>query len=218
MSVRVNLLRPEEIRQQTGVGRESMLRAVGIAASSLAVAGLVWGVFQYRSVRSGHALAKERWASLETRYEQVKKVHAANASNLKYLDELGGWTASRIDWSEPLRQLQEFVPDNIQLTRLTVQGEILISEEDPKTKESPGTPARRYSVRMEGRALGALSDQDVIRFVDELRGASTFQDWLDSVKLQSLERTRTRGIVDEEAEEERKFRVDAASMERMIKS
>ena len=218
MSVRVNLLRPEEIRQQTGVGRESMLRAVGIAASSLAVAGLVWGVFQYRSVRSGHALAKERWASLETRYEQVKKVHAANASNLKYLDELGGWTASRIDWSEPLRQLQEFVPDNIQLTRLTVQGEILISEEDPKTKESPGTPARRYSVRMEGRALGSLSDQDVIRFVDELRGASTFQDWLASVKLQSLERTRARGIVDEEAEEERKFRVDAASMERMIKS
>lgn len=217
MSVRVNLLRPEEIRQQTSVSRESLMRVGVVSATSIAVAGLVWGVFQYRSVRHGHAEAKERWAAIESTYEQVKTIHSAHMTNQKYLDELQGWSTSRLSWTDPLTQLQEFVPGNIQLTRLTVQGEIRLQQSatKKKKKDEPGMPVRCYSVRLEGRAIGDMSDQDVIHFVDELRGASMFRDWLASVKLQSLERSRSRDP--EEPSEERTFRVDASSVERMIK-
>jgi hypothetical protein len=213
MSVRVNLLRPEEIRHPGAIEKANLIRlGVVLGLSAVVVAG-VWGVFQYQAVVRGHARVKAGWAAIEPEYLRVKQVLDAHNSNRKYLDELNGWSTSRIDWTEPFEELQRLVPANIQLTRMSVLGEIAISEAKPATKENPGTPARRYQWKLEGRALGEMSDQDVIQFVDALRRGESFQDWLASVKLQGLQRTQSRP--DQETDE-RAFRVDASSHERLI--
>ena len=214
MSVRVNLLRPEEIRHQGAIEKAGLIRAGVVLGLSAAVVLVVWAVFQYRAVVGGHAHVKAGWAAIESEYKRVKTVQDAHDANQALLDELHSWTVSRINWTEPFEELQALVPGNIQLTRMSVAGDIMISEAEPATKENPGTPARRFQWRLEGKALGEMSDQDVIRFVDALRRGDSYQDWLASLKLQGMQRTLSR--TDEESNE-RTFRVDASSHERLIK-
>lgn len=214
MSIRVNLLRPEEIRNQGSLERGSLVRGLVLLGSSAAVIFAVWAGFQYHQVIGGHARVKARWAAVKPEFERVKVVRDAHLGNQAYLQELNSWTAARIRWTESLDELQALVPPNIQLTRMVILGETKESEAEPKTKDKPGTPARRYQWRLEGQAEGDMSDQDVIRFVDALRSGRSHQEWLASVKLQGLQRVRSREVDDSSG---RSFRIDASSHERLVK-
>ena len=212
--VRVNLLRPEEIRQQASLSRESVIRVCTMIGSAIVIASLLMAGFEFFRLRHGLSSARETWSTLGGDYERIKGMHDQHLSNQNYVLELEGWTKSRVEWVSPLTALQDLVPANIQLTRVSVQGEIQVSEAEPPTDEAPGTPARTFRVRVEGKAQGSLSDQDVIRFVDRLRVDDAYASWLDSIKLQGLQRTLQNARVG--APEERVFRVDAVSRERLM--
>ena len=124
---------------------------------------------------------------------------------------------SRIAWTDSLFSLQQLVPPNIQLTRLNMVGDTVISAKEPGDKDTPGTPARRFSLQLQGKTVGDLSDQDVIRFVDSIRMDARMNDWLESVKLQEVHAQRHDGRDQREGQAELTFRIDAASGERLIK-
>lgn len=212
--VRVNLLRPEEIRQQTSLSRESVIRVCTMVGSAIVIATVLMASFECFRLRRGLSSARETWSTLGDDYERIKAMHDRHLNNQKYVLELEGWSRSRLEWQAPLTALQDLVPTNIQLTRFSVQGEIQTSEAEPATDEAPGTPSRTFRIRVEGKAQGSLSDQDVIRFVDRLRVNESYASWLDSIKLQGLQRTLQNGAIG--GLEERVFRVDAVSKERLM--
>ena len=216
MSVRVNLLRPEEIRCQVVGAKKTFLAVAGIVAGALLVVGLAWSIVNVNNVLHGRAKVKQQRALLQGTYEEAKLVKQQHLKNQHYLNELKGWNNSRIEWSGAMDDIQELIPANIQINRLSVVGDIRISEAEPATDEEQGTLARQFHIRLEGTAEGAFSDKDVIVFVDKLRVADGVQPWLASMKLQGLQVVQ-REIGDEKKTEQRSFQADAISVERLMK-
>ena len=215
MSVRVNLLRPEEIRVQTAVSRNFLVKGGVTLAVAAAVFGLVLGVLQYFRINASHKKMEARWAVLEPRFEEGKKFREQLDKNVRILGELEAWSKSRLNWLGPLESLQQLVPTNLQFTRLTINGDVKVSSEEPTSKAKPGTPVRLFAMRLEGQAVGALSDQDVISFVDKIRVSDQFSPWVASVKLQGMQLSKFQ--VDDGEEGVRVFRIHANSKERMMK-
>ena len=213
MSVRVNLLKPEELRQQNSVNREAVVRMATMVGAAAAAAAVIFGVLQYRGVIQGNSRAKAEFATIGEMYEQVKGMRDTSNFNARYVGELTGWSNARFERKAMFQALRTLVPENIQVTRLVISGDIHISALEPGDEETPGTPGRGMTMRIEGVAKGELSDQDVIQFVDRIRTEPRFAPWLGSVKLQGLQRS-THGV---EGEPERTFRLDAAAKERLIK-
>lgn len=219
MSVRVNLLRPDEIRYTGAVSKGAAIRWGGITMAVLAAAGVAWLIVSVRGTLHGLRRAQSRWGALEASYGKVREVQKQHLGNRGFLDELNGWGASRVEWEEALDDVQGMIPANIQLHSLSVEGDMLLIEPEKKPdeeNEDPGTPARTYKIRVQGVAHGALSDKDVIQFVDRLRSAEGMKSWLAIMKLQGLQRMATRGVPSEEEEERRTFVVDASSAERLM--
>lgn len=214
MSVRVNMLRPHEIQRQSAVSRGFLVHGAMVLAIGAAVLAAGFGAVQYQQTRSTHRRLKAQWAAMEADYRVVKNMTDEHAANMKYVTELDAWQRSRLDWETPLAALQAAVPENLQFTRLNIQGDVAVSKAEPATDKQPGTPARTYSLGLEGRAVGVLSDQDVIAFVDRVRESPAIHPWVDWVRLQGMQRDTA---VRDEGAEVRLFRVNAASQERLMK-
>lgn len=212
MSTRVNLLQAEEIRQQASLSREALLRIAGAAGAVLAAAGLAWAIWQFIDVSRRHAEVSRAWAAVRADYESAQVVQEEVQAKQGYLGELEGWRSSRVIWHGPFDELREIVPANMQLTRLSVNGQITAPAPNKAAGGGPALLHRRYALHLEGLAEGQLSDQDVIRFVENLRAGRTFSSWLESVKLQGLQRHG--GLRNPTEEAARTFRVDAISKER----
>jgi hypothetical protein len=218
MTTRVNLLQADECRQQTTISRETLIRYGGIGGAVLAVACLGWIIWQYHGISRRHHAATREWAAIRDDYDHAKSVQEELNTNRSYLSELTGWSEARVSWREPFDELKRIVPENLQITRLSVFGEIQVPAAAKSANAPTAVPIRRYALNLEGVAEGKLSDQDVIRFVDSLRMGQSFSPWLASVKLQGLQRQNSYGKTkDGESVEVRTFRVDALSKERPIK-
>ena len=215
MSVRVNLLRPEEIRLQTAVSRSFLVKGGITLAVAAVVSGLIFGGFQYHRTRTAQKQMSARWVVLKPQFEEGKKIWEEYNANEELLGELEAWTTSRLNWLGPLESLQQMVPANLQFTRLAISGDVKISSTESRTKNKSGTPVRLFSMRLEGQAVGTLSDQDVISFVDKIRGSDQFSPWVASVKLQGMQLSKFQ--FDDSEEGVRVFRIHANSKERMIK-
>lgn len=216
MSVRVNLLRPEEIKQQNSVNREAMLRMAGMVGGAALAAAVIFLFFQYRNVVGGFSRAQKDFAAIETDYNRVNAMQESSSLNLQYVTELESWTLSRIRWDESLFAIQSLVPTNIQLTRMSLHGEIKASSAASPKDDEPVTPARLFTLRLEGKAKGDLSDQDVIRFVGGIGLDESLESWLAKVNLVGLQLAPHAGASGD-GQSERTFRLDATSGERLMR-
>jgi hypothetical protein len=216
MSVRVNLLRPEEIKQQNSVNREAMLRMAGMVGGAALAAAVIFLFSQYRSVIGGFSRAQKDFAAIETDYNRVNAMQESGSLNLQYVTELESWTSSRIRWGESLFAIQSLVPTNIQLTRMSLHGEIKVSSGAPPKDDEPVIPARLFTLRLEGKAKGDLSDQDVIRFVAGIGRDESLESWLTKVNLVGLQLAPHAGASGN-GQSERTFRLNATSGERLMR-
>ncbi len=218
MSVRVNLLRTEEIEQSHSVNREAMNRMFATVGGAALAALLVFLFFQYHNVIGGHAKAHARFAAIENDFNRIKGMSDSSAQNHEYVSELDSWTGTRIRWDKSLVAIQRLVPSNIQLTRISVNGNVKLSSHPKVDEDDPGNPARHFMLRIEGKAQGALSDQDVIRFVDGIRSDREMQTWVSQVKLTGIQliEDHAGGGGSEGDEAMRTFRLDVTSGERVM--
>ncbi len=84
MSVRVNLLRPEEIKQQNSVNREAMLRMAGMVGGAALAAAVIFLFSQYRSVIGGFSRAQKDFAAIEPDYNRVNAMQETGRLNHQY--------------------------------------------------------------------------------------------------------------------------------------
>jgi hypothetical protein len=122
--------------------------------------------------------------------------------------------------------LQEVTPLTIQLTKLLVRGEMGMKA-PPRGKEAvakaaaeakakgsdPGTPVRRFFVSLYGRAAGSLADQVVLQYVRDYQQVPSLEKVLDTVKLQSLQKTYMVGSTEADSI----FAIDSATRELEMK-
>lgn len=220
MSVRVNLLLPDERHLYTAVGRPFMIKLAVGAGGSLLLIFCALALFNLHTVVGGLGSAKDRWSEIEEAHGKALLVKKEVDEYAGLESELDGWSNSRVDWLDPLKELQYMVPTNVQLTALNVssrttaiRGKPVPGANKEKGSAPPSQMARVFSVRLDGKARGSMADQVVTRFVDELRQAPTMKPWLKSLGLQGLQRAASRGSDSDEWI----FRIEAESSERIMK-
>jgi hypothetical protein len=182
MSVpRVNLLRKSEQRHQGLVSRRfSMIIAVVTPILLISVLSGI-KVVQYSGVQDELKTSRAIWAELEPKLELYKEENRGLMTNRKVLDLFGEWTASRGAMHRVLDEIQEAVPENIQLTRLSVRGEFLAA-----IYAEPEDLAIKYALSIDGISQSERADSDVIKLRKELLGQEQTSSMFTSLKLASL--------------------------------
>lgn len=210
-SVRVNLLKPAEARYQGMVSKAFAVRVSLWGGGALLLLLVVVAVVNHRSVVHGLEVSRESWATMQPRYERVKAMQQELAQGVALKNELTSWNRSRVAWGDLLEGLGKTVPEEVQLTKLTVRSDFVMLPGADGKKEN-GLPARTYTFRIDGQTLSEQADSVVVRFVDTLREESSGFTDMDSIKLQGLQRSRA-GDVDDA---QRTFGIEGVSHPRML--
>lgn len=191
MTVSIDLLKPQEFRRQGAVSGAFIVR---VSVSSVVAFALVFGLLglmRFRIARQDLIYCRDTWKMREPLYNQILSMKQDLATMKKLQQELNGWNASRINWGDPLLEIQRIVPAAMQLRQLNLRGELDFKqggsggEGEPA---SPPQPVRRFFLLIEGKATGDRAETMVLQFVRALGEASTFKTFLESKKLQSLQR------------------------------
>jgi type II secretory pathway component PulJ len=196
MNLRINLIHEDELRYAGALSPVFILRISALALLALLALGIVLVLFHMGSVKQNLKQLETRYDDLKPVYEQVRTMQQHLAENKKILEELGGWRASRVEWSQSLMDLQAIVPPSVQLMNMRVQGSIIMvgaEKKGPGGKKKPGTPARRFKMDISGKVVGGQAEEVVVQFIRTLRSPDKFQPELDSVKLQRLQKESSRG-------------------------
>ena len=226
MSIRVNLLRPDEARRQGVVGVKFMIRvSIGTAVSILLIVGGL-GYMRYETGKSDLAAARNIWALREPMYNKVLKMKEDLATEKKFQQELRGWQASRIEWKPLLIELRQICPPTVQLRRLGIRGDLFVKQKPvvtPVDGEAESTAAaapslgmamRWYTITMDGKAAGAMAEDVVVQFVRTFGSDPLFKPLFEAPpKLNSLQRDTSQGG----GQPIRTFNIEGATQKREMK-
>jgi hypothetical protein len=226
MTVRVNLLKATEFRRQGAVSGAFVLRtSVGSILAFITLFSLL-GAVQYRIARQDLMACREIWRIREPLYDQMQAMKEDLSMERKVQQELRGWGAARLEWYDPLLELQQLVPPTLQFRHMIIRGDIEVrvpqsaapaeSEDGSAAPEAPAAapvPQRRFYISLDGRASGRMAEDAVVRFVREIGKATLLKSFLESIKLQSLQRDSVQA--GEQAD--RLFSIEATSTRREMK-
>lgn len=224
MSVRVDLLRPEERQLYSAVGRSFIIKVAAMSTAALLAFFTALALYNVHSVVGSLGSAREQWGELEGPHAKVMVVKDELDEHRNLEHELSMWSDSRVDWLGPLQELQTMVPTNIQLTALNVSSKMIrikgkrkpgAALVEGKKEEPPDQTARVFHIRLDGKAFGEMADHVVTRFVDDLQHAPTMETWLDTLGLQGLQRGGDQAMAETEAPWI--FRVEAESEPRILR-
>ena len=204
MSIRVNLLKPDEARRQGLVGVKFMIHvSIATACSILLIVGGL-SFIRYETGKNDLAAARNIWEIREPMYKKVLKMKEDLATEKKFQQELRGWQASRIEWKPLLIELRKICPPTVQLRRLGIRGDLFIKQkpvvkavdgELPRAAApSLGLAMRWYTITIDGKASGDMAEDVVVQFVRTFGSDALFKPIFESPpKLNSLQRDTSQG-------------------------
>jgi len=205
MSIRVNLIKPEEARRQGVVGMKFLTY---VSASTAVAILLIFGglsFMRYETGKNDLTAALNIWETREPMYNKSLKMKEDLATEKRFQQELRGWQAARIEWKPLLIELRKICPPTVQLRRLGIQGDLFIKQkpaaapvdgEDSAKAAAPslGLAMRWYTITMDGKAAGAMAEDIVVQFVRAFGSDPLFKPLFEKPpQLNSLQRDTTQG-------------------------
>jgi hypothetical protein len=186
--LRVNLLRKGEQRHQGAVSRRFLF--VSIVVTPILLIALLSGVklIQYNGVQDELKASRAIWADLEPRLELFKKQQRGLAVNRQVIDLINGWQDSQVAMEGLLMDIQQTVPRQVQLSRLSIRTDI-------KTSVYHGTDGMDMDFRLilQGVSEGAQAEDAVILLRKDLLEKEQLSTIFTSVKLASMRKRDGRG-------------------------
>lgn len=183
MNLRVNLIHESEIRQPGLLTPRTILRVSAFAVVILVIAAVATALLRAQAVGRALRQAKARFRQVDPVFQDVRAVQRDLAFDQGLYKDLLLWAAWRFEWEKILSDLQKAVPPTIQLTRLTVRSTMFMIPPPKWEKKALPVPARKFSLRLDGRAAGERGDEVVLEFVRGLRQAEGLESLLESVRL-----------------------------------
>jgi hypothetical protein len=142
---------------------------------------------QYTSVQSDLKASRAIWADLEPRLALYQEEQRGLNINGKVLELLEGWTAAKVSPIVVLQEIQERIPENIQLTRVSIR-----SVEQVAVVESVADGALTYRLTLQGLSHGQYAEDAVISLSKDLLSAPTLSGTFESIKLVSMRKRAER--------------------------
>lgn len=182
---RVNLLKKTERRYQGAVSRRFML--ISIVVTPILFIALLSGVklIQYGGVRADLRISRDIWKTLEPRLNEAMEQQRGLKTNREALTLFDAWQDSKASMESLLQDIQQVIPENIQLKRVSVRSAVTTSlyrhAEDLKLD---------YRLTLTGVSQGEQAEDTVIRLRRDLLAQEQLSTIFDSVKLTSMRKHR----------------------------
>lgn len=190
MSLRVDLLREDELRHQGAVSRRFAVQAGVYGLLGALLIFLAYFTYTEMSVRRELRDIEERWQQVGDRHKAFKEKRVAYAAMQGLQKELTAWASNRLDWVSRLDEIEATIPLNVQLVRYTVRDEwefVRPPTPAPKPGEEakplPAVPARRSYLNISGRAAGATGEDAVLSVVSKLRATPGYALIFETIRL-----------------------------------
>ena len=178
---RVNLLKKAERRYQGTVSRRFML--VGIVVTPILFIAVLSGVklIQYSGVQADLRASREIWSTLEPRLAVASDQQRGLKTNRLAIDLINGWRDSQVSMEGLLLDIQKTIPENIQLTRISIRSEVKTSVyHDVDELELD------YRLALQGISQGAQAEDAVINLRKDLLDREYLSATFDAIKLTSM--------------------------------
>lgn len=181
---RVNLLKKEEQRYQGAVSQRFIL--VNLVVLPILVIAILSAVklIQYSSLQSDLKYSREIWATLGSRLERYKEQQRQLNENKQVIDIFQGWQSSQTSMDELLLEIQQSVPLEIQLSRISIRSEeansVFYKDEDTDLN---------YHLTLQGVSQGDQAENQVINLRRDLLKKTSLSTIFKSVKLTSMRKS-----------------------------
>jgi hypothetical protein len=209
MNTSINLLKPSERRYQGPVsGKFIAFTSIFLALATIILISSYLLFTMY--IQKGQLKwARESLAYLEPSYKNLVAVRNSTSEIDNLLKELSGWSHSSLEAERILDEIQEVVPEDVQLTNLSLRYAI----GEPKTPPKEGEVVaafRLLRMGLGGLSHGDTSESAVIDLISDLRGLGGTNAVFGTVTLNSMQKDRISG-------DARSFSISAEGTERELK-
>jgi hypothetical protein len=178
---RVNLLKKAECRYQGAVSRRFML--VSIVVTPILFIALLSGVklIQFGSVQADLRSSREIWSALEPKLAVARDQQRGLKTNRQVLVLIKGWQDSQVSMGGLLLDIQKAIPENVQLTRISIRSELKAS-----LYRNADELGLDYRLALQGVSQGEQAEDAVINLRRDLLTREHLSAIFDSVKLTSM--------------------------------
>jgi hypothetical protein len=178
---RVNLLNKSEQRYQGAVSRRFLL--VSLVVTPIVVIAMLSGVklIQYTTVQSDLKSSREIWAELEPRLALYLDEQRGLNTNRQVFELIDGWKAAKFSPTAVLEEIQQRMPENIQLVRLSIK-----SKEQVAFAESSDDVVLTFRLLLQGLSHGDYAEEVVIALNKDLQAAPVLSSTFESITLLSM--------------------------------
>jgi len=184
---RVNLLKKSEERYQGAVSRRFMLVSI-VVTPILFIAILSGGkLIQYGGVQADLGASREIWKTLEPRLAVARDQQRGLKANRQAIELINGWQGSQVSMEGLLLDIQKTIPENVQLTRISIRGEVNAS-----VYRDVDELGLDYSLALQGMSQGAQAEDAVIHLRKDLLTREHLSATFDSLKLISMRKRKGR--------------------------
>jgi hypothetical protein len=182
---RVNLLKKSEQRYQGAVSRRFML--ISIVVTPILFIAVLSGVklIQYGSVKADLKASREIWTVLEPRLAVARDQQRGLKTNRQAITLINGWQDSQVSMKELLLDIQQAIPENVQLMRISIRGDVTTSLYRNADELGLG-----YRLTLQGVSQGEQAEDAVINLRRDLLIREHLSAIFDSVKLTSMRKRK----------------------------
>lgn len=175
MNLRVDLILESEQRSASRLNSKTLTRISVIAVPAVVGLLIACAVVNTISLNSRVRMAEAEWKNIEPKKKKALDLADQVQVNLDILNELEGWNKSHVNWHAQLNALQGIVPPKIQLERLRISQTLQLL--DGKT------PARVFTMILNGKATGATAERDVHELKRQLEKSPFFSPLMGDVTV-----------------------------------
>ncbi len=178
---RVNLLKKSEKRYQGTVSRRFTL--VSMVVTPVLLIAILGGVklIQYGGVQSSLRSSQKIWDSLEPRLALAQEQQRGLKANREAIALINGWKDSQVSMEGLLLDIQNVIPENIQLMRVSIRSEVKTS-----VYRNGDELGLDYRLALQGVSQGAQAENSVISLRKDLLTKEHLSAIFDSVRLVSM--------------------------------
>lgn len=182
---RVNLLKKSECRYQGAVSRRFML--VSIVVTPILIIAVLSGVklIQYGGVQVNLRASREIWNTLEPKLANALDQQRGLKANRQAISLLNGWKESQVQMEGLLLDIQNAIPESVQLTRISIRSKVKTS-----LYHDADELGLSYRLALQGVSQGAQAEDAVINLRRDLLKREHVLAVFDSVKLTSMRKRR----------------------------
>lgn len=178
MNLHVNLILESEIRSSSRVSRKFIVIVVASTVAAILLVSAAFVLFLAHSAEKSLLFAEQERKQLAPVFAAVNDLKKELAVFQDLTNAISTWGQSRLEYPALFTGLQKIVPDNIQLTRMTLNDAFATDA---------GAPTRTVSIYLQGKAIGENAEDDVAKMEKSLVGNPPFDAVMESAKVKHFE-------------------------------